>query len=96
MDDPDISQEAEHRIQVASQGSRIRDGKPDHSPHREVLGHGRQCGSPSSFKLLQTWSPYPRPELANANQVPADLHSNGTARHTDRSHAAAGERKLAS
>ncbi len=39
MDDPTINRRVKHRIQVASQRSRIRDGKPG-SPHRKLLGNG--------------------------------------------------------
>ncbi len=56
MDNPDISWPRSEASNSSGLATRIRDGKPG-SPHRKVLGHGRQCTNPGS--LLQTWSGAP-------------------------------------
>ncbi len=81
MNDPAVSRQVKHRIRLASQpGSGTASLVP--SSHPRLPGHGRQCNNPSS--LLQTRALHPR--LTFANQMPVELHSNGTTCHAGREH----------
>ena len=79
MDDSTVGQRVKHRFQVASQRG---------SGTASLIVPTEKCLEMDDNAALQAvccrlgLGTYPR--LAHANQVPAELHSNGTACHTDR------------
>ena len=83
MDDPNISREIKHRIQVGLEvASQPGSGTASLIVPTEKCLDMDDNAAIQAAGLLQTWSPYP--SFTFANQMPAELHSNGTACHTDR------------